>query len=67
MTDDMCYIIISWTIDDIFRIHGIFTHNYLQKHGKDISIDKWLLKNKVDNVKTYIIPLNHFVEKGMIV
>ena len=67
MTEDVCYIILSWTIEDVWRIHGIFTHGYMMKNGMDIINKKYKIQQNSDNIKTYIIPLNHFVEKGMIV
>jgi len=64
---DVCYIILSWTIEDVWRIHGIFTDEYMEQNGGLLSIDEHMLKQNSDNVKTYIIPLNHYIEKGMIV
>ena len=65
--NDVCYIILSWTIEDVWRINGIFTHEYMEQNGKEIHMKKQALKQNSDNVKTYIIPLNHYIEKGMIV
>jgi hypothetical protein len=59
--------LISWDITKIFRIHGIFTDDYLKKHGREISIKRAKLKLNHDIIKLYIIPANHFIEKGMVI
>jgi hypothetical protein len=54
-------------MNKIFRIHGIFTDNYLKEHGREVSIKKAQLKLNHDIVTLYLIPANHFIEKGMVI
>jgi hypothetical protein len=59
--------LISWDIDKTFKVHGIFTNDYLKEHGREIHIKRAKLKLCHDDVKLYIIPANHFIEKGMVI
>ena len=65
--EELCYAVVSRICDNELKLHGIFTHEYLQKHGKRLAFERDKLKEKHDKVMTYILPLNHYIEKGMII
>ena len=67
MTDELVFMLISWDSSDTWRIHGIFTDIYMRENSKEIKVKQNILKNMHDSTKMYLIPLNHYINKGMII
>ena len=60
----MCYVLVSWDIDSHYKIHGIFTN---KNAGKELFFQRRNLAKKHDKVIIYLMPLNHYIEKGMMI
>jgi hypothetical protein len=66
LSDELVYMLLSWDIDDVFRVHGIFTDSYMKDNSKEITSRRDNLRSKYSSFEFYLVPLNHFVDKGMI-
>ena len=67
MDDDLCYMFVSKGNMGDMRLHGIFTTEYMIKHKYTIKELRDDLKEHTDFQKCYIIPINHLIEKGMMI
>jgi len=65
--NDTVYMMTSCSIREGYKIHGIFTTEYMMSNKHDIKAWREDLKEKHDLVQIFILPTNHYIEKGMII
>jgi hypothetical protein len=67
MDKDIIHMLVSSDELGLIHLHGIFTEDYLNEHKYYIKTCRENLKRKYPSVKMYLLPVNHYVEKGMII
>jgi len=67
MTDELCYLVVSKISGEEIKVHGIFTQEYLENNMDVVDNLIGKLKKRSDFQSCFILPMNHAIEKGMIV